>query len=140
MPSSFWLLLQLNCDAAHRLSVGMIGQLLAKRGVPQAIRSDNGAKFAWKATQAWLGRLGIQTLYIAPGDPLQNGYAESFPPKLVDEFLSREEFDSVSAAHWLKAANRGQPRLRPSLSCWRNSSASWHVTLSWDFSSRQSGR
>ncbi|MEW4526771.1 DDE-type integrase/transposase/recombinase [Maioricimonas sp. JC845] len=44
-------------------------ELFAMRGVPQAIRSDNGPEFVSHAIRDWLKRLGIQTLYIAPGSP-----------------------------------------------------------------------
>lgn len=78
--------------------IDTLAELLAMRGVPQAIRSDNGPEFVAKAIQAWLERLQINALYIAPGSPWENGYAESFHSKLVDEFLSRETFGSARSA------------------------------------------
>jgi transposase InsO family protein len=83
-----------------------LAELFAMRGVPQAIRSDNGPEFVAQAIQTWLGRLQIKALYVAPGSPWENGYAESFHSKLVDEFLSRESFESVSAARRQTAAWR----------------------------------
>ena len=41
---------------------------------------------------------------MAPGSPWENGYAESFHSKLVDEFLRREQFETVSQARRLTAA------------------------------------
>ena len=73
-------------------------ELFAMRGVPSAIRSDNGPEFVARAIQEWLQRLRIETLYIAPGSPWENGYAESFHSKLRDEFLSQEVFESVRSA------------------------------------------
>jgi transposase InsO family protein len=81
-----------------------LAELFAMRGVPGAIRSDNGPEFVARAVRDWLGRLQIETRYIAPGSPWENGYAESFHSKLVDEFLSRETFESVTAARRLTAA------------------------------------
>ena len=81
-----------------------LAELFAMRGVPQAIRSDNGPEFVAKAIQAWLGRLQINALYVSPGSPWENGYAESFHSKLVDEFLSRETFANVLAARQQTAA------------------------------------
>jgi putative transposase len=81
-----------------------LAELFAMRGVPQAIRSDNGPEFVAQAVRDWLGRLQIETRYIAPGSPWENGYAESFHSKLVDEFLSRETFANVTAARQLTAA------------------------------------
>lgn len=83
-----------------------LAELFAMRGVPQAIRSDNGPEFVAQAIQTWLARLQINALYVAPGSPSENGYAESFHSKLVDEFLSREQFESVTAARMLTAAWR----------------------------------
>ena len=40
----------------------------------------------------WLGRIGVQTLYIEPGSPWENGYVESFNGKLRDELLNGEIF------------------------------------------------
>lgn len=45
----------------------------------------------------WLGQLNIEALYIEPGSPWENGYAESFQSGLRDEFLATDEFESLSA-------------------------------------------
>ncbi len=94
--------------------IDTLAELFALRGVPRAIRSDNGPEFIAKAVQAWLSRLQIETLYIAPGSPWENGYAESFHSKLVDEFLNRETFENVSAARqqtgvWKEDYNHDRP-------------------------------
>lgn len=81
--------------------VNTLAELFAMRAVPQAIRSDNGPEFVATAIQDWLGKLKIRTLYVAPGSPWENGYAESFHSKLRDEFLQQEEFESLSAARRL---------------------------------------
>jgi transposase InsO family protein len=78
--------------------INTLAELFAMRGVPQAIRSDNGPEFVSKAIREWLERLKIRTLYVAPGSPWENGYAESFHSKLRDEFLTQEEFETLSSA------------------------------------------
>jgi putative transposase len=78
--------------------IDALAELFAMRGVPRAIRSDNGPEFVALAIRGWMDRLGIDARYIAPGSPWENGYAESFHSKLVDEFLARELFESVSDA------------------------------------------
>jgi transposase InsO family protein len=40
----------------------------------------------------WLERFGVDTLFITPGSPWENGFIESFNGKLRDEFLDREIF------------------------------------------------
>jgi len=72
--------------------------LMATRGVPEHIRSDNGSEFTAKAVRKWLGRVGVKTLYIEPGSPWENGYIESFNGKLADELLDREVFDTLHEA------------------------------------------
>lgn len=80
-------------DVLERLS-----WLMATRGVPQHIRSDNGSEFTATAVRQWLRRLEVKTLYITPGSPWENGYIESFNSKLADELLDREIFCTLREA------------------------------------------
>ena len=86
--------------------IDTLADLFAMRGVPKCIRSDNGPEFIARAIQRWLGQLGIEALYIQPGSPWENGYAESFHSRLRDEFLAVEEFESLHAARQLTSAWR----------------------------------
>ena len=45
----------------------------------------------------------MQTLFIEPGSPWENGYVESFNGKLRDELLDREIFYTVTEAQILIA-------------------------------------
>ena len=72
--------------------VEVLRYLFVVRGRPKYIRSDNGPEFVSKAVQKWLEVSGVDTLYVAPGSPWENGYVESFNSKLRDEFLNRELF------------------------------------------------
>jgi putative transposase len=72
--------------------VEVLRYLFAVRGCPKYIRSDNGPEFVSKAVQKWLDVSGVDTLYVAPGSPWENGYVESFNSRLRDEFLNRELF------------------------------------------------
>jgi putative transposase len=76
------------------------------RGLPRHIRSDNGPEFIAWAIRSWLGSAKVQTLYIAPGSPWENGYAESFRSRLRDELLDVEVFLSVAEAKALSLAWR----------------------------------
>lgn len=73
-------------------------ELFITHGVPENIRSDNGSEFTAKAVRDWLSRVGVQTLYIEPGSPWENGYNESFNGKLRDELLNREIFYTLKEA------------------------------------------
>ena len=70
----------------------LLADLFADRGPPDHIRSDNGPEFTAKVVRAWLGRIGVKTLFIEPGSPWENGYNESFNGKLRDELLNGEIF------------------------------------------------
>ena len=55
-------------------------------------------KFCARAVREWLRRLGVETLFIEPGSPWENGYVESFIGKLRDELLNREIFYTLKEA------------------------------------------
>ncbi len=91
-----------------------LGDLMAERGVPEHLRSDNGPEFTAKAVRSWLQRVGVNTLFITPGSPWENGYIESFNGKLRDELLNREVFDTlwevqVLTAQWRNEYNHVRP-------------------------------
>jgi transposase InsO family protein len=100
----------LSIDVERRLSsddvLERLAWLMATRGVPQHVRSDNGAEFTAGVVRDWLGKVGVQTLYIEPGSPWENGYVESFNGKLRDELLNGEIFYTVKEAKVL-------------IECWR---------------------
>ena len=60
---------------------------IARYGVPEHLRSDNGPEFIASCMQDWLKAQEIKTLYIKPGSPWENGHIESFHDKLRDECL-----------------------------------------------------
>ena len=84
----------------------VLRDLFVIRGVPQHIRSDNGPEFIAKAIQTWLTNSNVETLYIPPGAPWENGSAESFHSRLRDEFLNAEEFDNLAHARVLSTSWR----------------------------------
>ncbi len=84
------------------------------RGTPGYIRSDNGPEFTAKAVRKWLNDLEVNTLFIEPGSPWENGYIESFNGKLRDELLDREVFTALIEAkilieEWRKEYNQVRP-------------------------------
>jgi transposase InsO family protein len=85
-----------------------LAELFAMRGIPQHIRSDNGPEFVATAIQRWLRQTSIKALYVEPGSPWENGYAESFHSRFRDEFLALEEFESLAAARVLTATWRAE--------------------------------
>jgi putative transposase len=71
-----------------------IAELFVTRGPPAHIRSDNDPEFIAIAVQQWLAKIGVNTLYITPGSPWENGYGQSFNSSMCDELLSGEIFYS----------------------------------------------
>ncbi len=51
----------------------MLAGLMLRHGIPKHIRSDNGPEFVAKAVREWLSKLGVETVFIEPGSPWENG-------------------------------------------------------------------
>jgi putative transposase len=88
--------------------------LFVSRRPPDYIRSDNGSEFTARAVREWLSRVGVNTLYIEPGSPWENGYSESFNGKLRDELLNGEIFYTLREAQimierWRREYNTVRP-------------------------------
>lgn len=78
-----------------------LAELFVKHGVPECIRSDNGYEFTARVVRQWLSQVGVQTLYIEPGSPWENGYNESFNGKFRNELLNGEIFYTLKEAQVL---------------------------------------
>ena len=103
-------------DVLERLS-----DLFIRRGVPKYLRSRptlrvgaRGPEFTANKVRDWLKSVEVQTLFIEPGSPWENGYNESFNGKLRDELLDREQFDTLLEAkvlieRWRRHYNTVRP-------------------------------
>jgi putative transposase len=105
-------------EVGRGMTARAVSQVLAgvvrERGSPAHIRSDNGPEFIAKGIRAWMSGAGLEALYIEPGAPWENGYAESFNSKVRDELLNAEEFGSVLEAKVLaKEWRRDYNHVRP---------------------------
>lgn len=108
----------LSIDVARRLNsedvLERLTELFVTRGIPGHLRSDNGPEFTATRVRQWLALIGVQTLFIEPGSPWENGYLESFNGKLRDELLNRELFDTLTEAQvlveqWRRHYNTQRP-------------------------------
>lgn len=100
--------------------IDTMADVMLAKGVPEHIRSDNGAEMTAKIVRNWSAKLRAKTLYIAPGSPWENGYCEPFNGKLRDECLNGEIFHSLKEAtvvieKWRTHFNTIRPH--SSLSC-----------------------
>jgi putative transposase len=75
-----------------------LDDIIARRGSPQTIVSDNGTEFTSMAILRWSQETGIDWHYIAPGKPTQNAFIESFNGPLRDELLNETLFSSLDHA------------------------------------------
>jgi putative transposase len=94
--------------------VRVLDQLVEIRGHPAIIKSDNGPEFVAERVQEWITDRPIDTKYIDPGSPWQNGHNESFNGVLRDGCLNRWPFVSVREAQlvvesWRREYNEERP-------------------------------
>ncbi|WP_156348694.1 IS3 family transposase [Sphingomonas sp. Leaf23] len=97
-----------------RRVVRELDDLIARRGVPKMIVSDNGTELTSNAVLAWCGDVGIEWHYIAPGKPTQNGFVESFNGRMRDELLNETLFFTIGQARailarWVDDYNTERP-------------------------------
>jgi len=88
-----------------------IGQF---RGLPRAIRTDQGPEFTSRALDRWAYGRGIDLKLIAAGKPTQNAYIESFNGKFRDECLNDHYFSNLAHARvliasWRRDYNEARP-------------------------------
>jgi len=101
-----------NIRSEHVMHV--LADLFLEHGIPNNIRSDNGPEFVAVALKKWLAAVGVQTQYIEPGSPWENGYCESFNGKLRDKLLDGELFATLKEAeivieNWRRHYNTRRP-------------------------------
>jgi putative transposase len=78
----------------HRVA-HVLDRIIAERGRPEAVLSDNGPEFTGRALDAWAHDRDIKLQFIDPGKPTQNAYVESFNGKFRDECLNEHWFLGV---------------------------------------------
>lgn len=71
-------------------------RVIAARGKPTSIVSDNGTELTSNAVLHWAAEQGIEWHYIQPGKPMQNAFVESFNGRLRDECLNENVFTSLA--------------------------------------------
>ena len=97
-----------------RRVVRELTDLIAERGKPKMIVSDNGTELTSNAVLAWSGDAGVEWHYIAPGKPTQNGFVESFNGRMRDELLNETLFFTIGQARsilarWVDDYNTERP-------------------------------
>ncbi len=84
--------------------VAVLENIIAETGTaPAYVRCDNGPEFTAAALIEWCNTVGVDTAFIDPGSPWQNGFIESFNAQFRREQLTGEIMDTMAEAKYLAA-------------------------------------
>ena len=88
--------------------------VIAERGRPENVRSDNGPEFTSRRMIGWAEDWKVGLVHIQPGKPMQNGHVESFHGRLRDECLNVSWFRTLhdvrsTLANWRQEYNCERP-------------------------------
>ena len=124
----------LDIVASRRLgAVDVIAALMVLveiHGAPLHLRCDNGGEFIADDLKKWLAHAGIQTRFIEPGSPWQNGVNESFNGKFRDECLNRELLVNVLEAQCVALVYRDEyNNIRPHMTIGYRTPAEYRAEL-----------
>lgn len=92
----------------------VLDQIAQFRGLPKAVRTDQGPEFTSRALDKWAYGKGVDLKLIAAGKPTQNAYIESFNGKFRDECLNDHYFTTLAYARaviaaWRRDYNEARP-------------------------------
>ena len=108
------LALETDTSFASQRVTRVLDDIIAQRGVPKALRLDNGPELTSRHFLAWCVERKIAMNHIQPGKPMQNGHIESFNGRFRDECLNANWFRNVFDARqkisiWRDDYNRARP-------------------------------
>jgi len=94
--------------------IRVLERLSSWRGLPQAIRCDNGPELTSQVFVNWCQRMNIAIRYIQPGKPNQNAFIERFNRTYREEVLNSYLFEDLDQVReitydWLIAYNERRP-------------------------------
>jgi putative transposase len=108
------LALEVDTSFASRRVTRVLEGIVAERGLPLAIRCDNGPELTSRHFLAWCVERQIELVHIQPGKPTQNARIESFHGRLREECLNVSWFQNLFAARqkiaaWRREYNEERP-------------------------------
>jgi putative transposase len=92
------LALEVDTSFPSRRMTRVLEGIVAERGLPGAIRCDNGPELTSRHFLAWCVERGIELVHIQPGKPVQNARVESFHGRLREECLRVSWFENLFEA------------------------------------------
>jgi putative transposase len=90
--------LEVDTSLPSRRVIRVLERLAQERGLPEEMTGNNGPAFVSRRRPAWCAQKGVLLRYIAPGQPMQNGYAESFNGRFREECLNMNWFLNLTDA------------------------------------------
>jgi putative transposase len=94
--------------------VEVCNALVAQRGAPKRVFTDNGSEFSGRMFDLWAYHHGVRIDFSRPGKPTDNCFIESFNGSLRDECLNVHWFESMEEAEarieaWRVDYNESRP-------------------------------
>ena len=83
-----------------------MNNIVAARGKPMTIKTDNGSEFISKVMDKWAYERGVELDFIRPDKPTDNSMLESFNGRLRQECLNEHWFMSMQDARHIIEALR----------------------------------
>ena len=94
------------------------GCVVVWRSSPEYLRSDNGPEFTAKLVRRWLGRVGVETLFIKPGSPWRTATTRASTASSGTSCWNGEIFYSLAeAAVLVEQWRREYNTVRPHSAC-----------------------
>lgn len=108
------LALEVDTSFASRRVTRVLEEIASERGMPAAIRCDNGPELTSRHFLAWCVERQIELRHIQPGKPVQNAQVESFHGHMREECLRVSWFENLFEARrkitaWRKEYNEERP-------------------------------
>jgi|ADGO01.1.fsa_nt_gi putative transposase len=109
-----FLCIDIDTSLPARRVIRALERLIESRGVPKALRCDNGPEFISHLLQEWCASRGIKLQYIQPGKPTQNAFVERQNGSLRRGLLNAYLFNSLAevrlmAEEWQMDYNHERP-------------------------------
>jgi len=94
--------------------VQVLERLRMWRGLPEAIRCDNGPELISQVFVDWCEEHGVELRHIEPGKPNQNAFIERFNRTYREEVLNAYLFESLDQVReityeWMECYNEQRP-------------------------------
>lgn len=108
------LAIEIDTSLPAKRVVRVLERLGELRGLPRALRMDNGPELIAQELLDWCERNGVEPRHIQPGKPDQNAYIERYNRTFREEVLNAYVFEDLRQVReistaWLRTYNEERP-------------------------------